>query len=262
MQCPEQLLGAEAYFAALAVLVGAVMNGAKRIKFVPGDAVPVLAFILGWAIDFGVGALACGLGYTDAALGGLGGGLAGLGAAGGHEALSRTASAFGMHGFVAKILGKAKGEQDKRKSKGKGSAALLVLLALSLTGCASLLPALAKASQAAQYLGTVIDVADSGADAYFARHPNHEREHKVDAAVRDARKALAALDAVLATGEAASADDKARARVEAFKAYAALRDLLDSLGVLSATPPDGGAETDAPEPEPFELPEPGEVLPQ
>jgi hypothetical protein len=38
------------------------------------------------------------------------------------------------------------------------------------------------------------------------------------------------------------------------RAYAALRELLDRLGILTATPPAGGAETDAPLPQPLELP--------
>lgn len=129
-----------------------------------------------------------------------------------------------------------------------------VIALLVLTGCASLLPALAKIAQGAQWLGTVIDVADSGANAYFARHPNAEREQRVDAAVRRARIALAALDASLA---ASKGDDNARS--EALKAYTELRSLLADLGVLSATPPDGGAETDAPEPEPLVLPEPNAI---
>jgi hypothetical protein len=250
MQCLESTLGAEAYFAALAVAVGAIMNAVKRIKFVPGDVVPALAFVAGWSIDFGLTVGGCGLGYLDAALGGLGGGLAGLAAAGGHEALSRTANAVGMNGLADKLLGKAKSEQDKRKSKSSGSTALLLV---ALSGC-SLLPALV---QGAQWLGTVIDVADSGADAFFARHPSLEAESKVDAHMHRARLALAALDAALAAG-----GDTTKARAEALASYAALRTLLADLGVLSATSPAGGAETDAPKPEPFNLPSPDEVLPQ
>ena len=141
--------------------------------------------------------------------------------------------------------------------------ALLVVLAATLSGCsgcASLLPALAKVSRGSQYLGTVIDVADAGADAYFARHPSLDNERKVDAAVRAAHGALAALNGALAAAEAASDEDVVTARVEALKAYASLRTLLADLGVLTATPPDGGAETDAPMPEPFTLPEAGAVL--
>jgi len=134
-----------------------------------------------------------------------------------------------------------------------------VLLVLPLSGCASLLPALTKAAQGAQWLGTVVDVADKGADAYFARHPSLDNERRVDAAVRRARLALAALDAVLATAEAASSEDTARAKQDALAAYADLRALLVELGVLSATPPAGGAEGNAPNPEPFELPMPDAI---
>ena len=136
----------------------------------------------------------------------------------------------------------------------------IVLSVCVLSGCGGgFLPALAKAAQGAQWLGTVLDVADAGADAYFARHPSLDAERDVDAAVRRARSALSALDAALAT---AADEDAARASVEARRAYAELHALLDALGVLVATPPAGGAETDAPAPAPLDLPLPDEMLPR
>ena len=129
-------------------------------------------------------------------------------------------------------------------------------LALASTGCQSLLPVLAKMGQASQYLGSVINVAEDGARAYFARHPSQEREAAADRAIRRARLALAALDAALT---ASDPKQRAAARTEALKAYSALRALLDSFGVLTATPPLGGAETTAPKPEPFELPKAAEI---
>lgn len=258
MQCLETTIGPEAYFALLTVAVGAVVRGVKRIKRVPADGLPVIAFVLGWALDTAASSLMCGLTPADAALSGLGGGLAGLAAAGGHEALSRSLSKVGLGGAADKLLGTSKREQDKRKSKGK-SAALIVFAFVFLSGCSTLLPALAKAAQGAQYLGTVIDVADAGADAYFARHPNLDAERRVEAAMRRAHAALTALNRSLATAEAVADEDVTRARSEALSAYGALRDLLAELGVLTATPPAGGAETDAPEPEPLELPMPSEV---
>lgn len=258
MQCPETLIGSENYFVALALVVGGLVNVIKRIKWIRVNSVPVIAFALGWALDAAAGSLLCGLSYTAAGLSGLGGGLAGLAAAGGHEALMRTASAFGLSKLAARVLGKAKEEQDARK-KAPTSAALLVLLALSSAGCASLLPALAKAAQGAQWIGTVLDVANAGSGAYFDRHPNLETERKVDAALRASRGALATLNAALASAEAATDEDVVKARSEALKAYTELHDLLSDLGVLTATPPDGGAETDAPPPDPVNIPNPEQV---
>ena len=127
-------------------------------------------------------------------------------------------------------------------------------LFLTLTGCASLLQALATASQGAQYLGSVVSVAEAGSAAYFARHPNLESERKVSTAVRRAKVALQALNAALSASQGAQSGDVDAAKAGALSAYAGLRGLLAELGVLEAKPPDGGAETDAPMPEPVALP--------
>lgn len=259
MQCIEHVIGPEAYFGALALVVGVVVNMIKRVPRVPSNAVPVIAFVLGYALDALIGWRSCGWAPIEAALSGLGGGLAGLAAAGGHEALVRAAESVGLGKLATLLLGKAKKEQGKRTSKGKGSTAAIVFCALMLTGCAGLLEALAKSGQAAQWVGTVVDVAEAGADAYFARHPNLEASRRVDVAVRRARSALAALDAALATAEAVDDQGVARAKVEALRTYSELRGLLAELGVLTATPPAGGAEGNAPEPEPVELPLPEEI---
>lgn len=133
-------------------------------------------------------------------------------------------------------------------------AAVLVALVLSLGGCDALLPALAKVGHGASWIGALVDVAEGGARAYFDRHPNRDRQAAVDSSVRTARGALAALQAALAAGEAAEAGELEEAKEGAVEAYDALRATLDELGVLSATPPPGGAETDAPNPEPLDLP--------
>lgn len=258
MQCPEALLGSEAYFAALALAVGVLVRAVKRIPKLSSNAVPVVAFALGYAIDAALGHYSCGLTLGQASLSGLGGGLAGLAAAGGHEALMRAATSVGYGERVLWLLGKAKKEQDKRKAKPKAPV-LLLLGVLTLSGCAGVFEALSKAAQGAQWIGTVLDVAEAGADAYFARHPNLEATRRVQAAARGARSALAALDAAVATANAAESEDIAQAKREALRAYAELRGLLAEFGVLTATPPAGGAEAEAPKPEPFELPLPEEI---
>lgn len=138
------------------------------------------------------------------------------------------------------------------------SAALLALV-LTLTGCSGALAALRGVSEGAQWVGTLVDVAESGSDAYFRRHPSLEREARVDAAVRRARASLAALERLLTLGDAAAREDVTAARREALAAYGELRSLLAELGVLTATPPAGGAETSAPEPEPLALPSAAQV---
>jgi len=131
--------------------------------------------------------------------------------------------------------------------------------ALLLAGCAQLGPVLAAAAQGAQYLGTVLDVAEAGADAYLARHPHQSTEEVLDDAERYARQALATYNAMLTMGEAVDQGELEQARLAAVDAYDELYSLLDTLGVLRARAPDGGAETSAPLPQPLQLPPPNEV---
>ncbi|MEE9395203.1 MAG: hypothetical protein V3W41_22150 [Planctomycetota bacterium] len=133
--------------------------------------------------------------------------------------------------------------------------AIFVLgLLLFLTGCPALLSALTAASQGAQWLSSAVDVASAGSDAYFARHPHPENEPAVDRAVRNARRSVAALNALLSAGDSAADQDVEQAKKDALAAYGELRELLSGLGVLSGVAPPGGAETSAPMPEPFTLP--------
>lgn len=138
---------------------------------------------------------------------------------------------------------------------------LSVAFACALMGCSfqDAMTALSKVGQASQWLGSVLAVADSGQEAYFSRHPNEANERAVGDALRRARKALVALDAAVAAAESADAGDLTTARAEAISAYTALHDLLVDLGVTSARAPLGGAETEAPLPVPFDLPDPSEL---
>ncbi len=131
---------------------------------------------------------------------------------------------------------------------------LLASLLVALSGCAALPSILAGIGQGAQWLGSLVDVAEAGSDAYFARHPSQARAEQVDQRVRQAKMAVAALNQALAAAQAAESKDVQTAKQEAVTAYERLRELLDELGVLGAVAPPGGAETDAPAPEPLELP--------
>jgi hypothetical protein len=142
---------------------------------------------------------------------------------------------------------------------------LIMLMVVAMCGCGAaggLLPALAKMGQGAQWLSSVIAAADAGQNAYFDRHPSPERERAIKAALRRARFAVEALDAAVAAAEGANDGDVAKARTEALASYDNLRGLLEQFGVMSAMPPLGGAETDAPVPKPFTLPLRDEVASQ
>jgi hypothetical protein len=146
-----------------------------------------------------------------------------------------------------------------RRCLGILALALVLGSPLGPLGCAGLLPALAQLASGASWLGSLVSVADAGQQAYFLRHPNIERQAKVDAALRRARGALADLTGAIAAGESLGKGDRDKAKADALAAYADLRGTLDDLGVLSAEPPLGGAETEAPKPVPFALPSPNDI---
>ena len=139
--------------------------------------------------------------------------------------------------------------------------------AAAVTGCGPAmavldgLTAAAKAGNLGQVVGSYLDVADLGKSAFFRRHPSLDRQNKVDDALTGARQALAAYDAAVNAGQSVAEGKLPAAKAALLKAYSAVRALLESMGILDATPPEGGAETDAPKPEPFELPTAAELEP-
>ena len=136
---------------------------------------------------------------------------------------------------------------------------IVLLLVICTSGCAALPAIIQGVGLGAQYLSSLVDVAETGSDAYLARHPNEEREQLIDARIRQARLAVAALNAALTATNTADNQGVDAAKQDALGAYEALRELLDSMGVLGAVPPPGGAETTAPEPKAFQLPTADEV---
>ncbi len=138
--------------------------------------------------------------------------------------------------------------------------ALVCALLLAMPGCGGAWPSIiAGAMQGAQWLTSIIDVAEGGSARFFARHPHRANKAEVDDAIHRARQAAAALNGALTAAEAVEAGDVDKAKGEALAAYAALVKLLDGLGVPQAKSPAGGAETDEPKPEPFTLPTPEQV---
>lgn len=131
--------------------------------------------------------------------------------------------------------------------------ALLVTVVAFLGGCSGVLAALQAANAAADVLSSVVDHADQGQEAYFARHPNLQAENDVRMSLLSTRRALAAYQAASQAVSAGEAGDVSAARAAALKAYQELRALLDEVGILSGTA-EGGVETEAPDPGPLVLP--------
>jgi hypothetical protein len=127
-------------------------------------------------------------------------------------------------------------------------------------GCApAAWSAIGKVAQVSQMLGSLIDYADNGQRTYFDRHPNMEAEALVKEKLSVARSACAVADAALAVAHAVDDGDVVKAKAEALKAYGELRAVLEQLGIISATPPAGGAETGSPKPKPLKLPTVAEI---
>lgn len=126
----------------------------------------------------------------------------------------------------------------------------LLALAPALAGCPEAATVLRAVSKGAAWLSTIIDTAESGAATYYKRHPNQEAEAQIADAVEKARSASNRLAAI---ADAATKQD-------ALAAFLELKGLLADLGVLEALAPAGGAEnTDADDPEPFDLPDEAEA---
>jgi len=104
--CPLVPSGGSAEYAALLVaIVGAIVRLLKGNRWLPADAVPLAAVLLGVVCDIAL----CHVCIGRAGTVGLTGALAGLGAAGGHEALARmlrAATGSGRAGDV--LLGRAR----------------------------------------------------------------------------------------------------------------------------------------------------------
>ncbi len=131
---------------------------------------------------------------------------------------------------------------------------VMVALCVTLCGCAGWSTALGKVAQVTQWIGTVVDVASAGQKAYFDRHPNMEAERLIEDKVRQTKKAIELLDRAIAAAKSADDASVQNARANALKEYGGLRDAMEQRGILDAKPPDGGPETDAPEPKPLDLP--------
>jgi hypothetical protein len=109
-------------------------------------------------------------------------------------------------------------------------------------------------SRGAAWLSAALDVAETGAERFFQRHPQQEAEAAISDALHKARLAVAALDATIAAAESLQDPRLEAVRSSALAAYDALLAALIAFGVLDAKAT-GGAEAETPiVPEPFSMP--------
>ena len=252
----------------IAVLVALTMGLTRLAKFwprLPKGLVPLLAVAIGAGLYLAKAVYLDSQPLADAWQSWLVV-LVGAGAVVGHDLLKPALTELVGEPLATILLGRIPGSAERPKPPPRKPPASTIFVAILLGGllggCAPALAALqglVRSTQGSQWLGSVLDVAETGAAAYFDRHPSIERQQDVAQAIRVARQAQEALDRVLAAVDAVESGDAEKARSEALTAYASLRALLAELGVLTATPPPGGAEGNAPSPVPLLLPTVAEV---
>lgn len=106
-----------------------------------------------------------------------------------------------------------------------------VVLCLTLTGCPELVPVIQGALNAAQWIGSVIEVADHSQKRWFDVNPDVPKQIEVEQAVLRARKALAALNGIALASKSIDDKDYVAAKKELVEAYKALEALFLSLNV-------------------------------
>lgn len=109
--------------------------------------------------------------------------------------------------------------------------ATTVVLCLTLAGCPELVPVIQGALNAAQWIGSVIEVADHSQKRWFDVNPDVPKQIEVEQAVLRARKALAALNGVALASKSIDDKDYVAAKKELVEAYKALEALFLSLSV-------------------------------
>ena len=107
----------------------------------------------------------------------------------------------------------------------------IVCMSLFLTGCPQLLPALQGAMNVAQWVGSVIEVADHSQKSWFKLNPNESEQAKIEAALYRSRKALAALNGIALASKSIDEQNLVAARKELMDAYKELEALFLSLNV-------------------------------
>lgn len=104
-------------------------------------------------------------------------------------------------------------------------------LCLFLAGCPSFLPAIQGAINVAQWVGSIIDVADDSQKSWFKLNPNGSEQEKVEIAMFRARRALSALNGISLASKSLDEQNVVAARKELVDAYRDLEALFLSMNV-------------------------------
>lgn len=107
----------------------------------------------------------------------------------------------------------------------------VVMLSMFLSGCPELIPVMQGVMNAAQWIGSVIEVADHSQRTWFTLNPDAQKQIAVETALLRVRKALAAMNSVALASKSLEDNDVAKARAELIEAYKAVEVLFLSLNV-------------------------------
>jgi len=258
----------------IALLVALTMIGGRLAKLyprLPKGLMPAVALLIGAGLYLAKAALLDGVPVADALVSWqvL---VTGAGAIVGHDLIKPVLSRWLGEDWAVIIMGRLDARQPKKQPgvavgyKGQmGQLLIIISLALGASGCQLVGPALAAlqtavtSAQGSQWLGSVLGQAEKGSEAYFDRHPNLDRQRDVEAALRAVWGYLAMHDRALAMADAIDSGDAGAIRAELLQSWGVLRAMLDSMGILDARPPAGGAEGSGPMPVPLSLPSLTEV---
>lgn len=108
----------------------------------------------------------------------------------------------------------------------------VVVLSVFLGGCpGGFLPIFQGVLNAAQWVGSVIEVADHSQRTWFSLNPDQGKQIAVEGSILRVRKALAAMNAVALATKSLDDNDVVKARADLVEAYKALEVLFLSLNV-------------------------------
>ena len=109
--------------------------------------------------------------------------------------------------------------------------ATVLAMSMFVSGCPGFVPVAQGVLNAAQWIGSLIELADQSQRGWFSVSPDQGKQLEVERALLRARKALAAMNAVALASKSLDDNDVVKARAELVEAYKALEVLFLSLSV-------------------------------
>jgi|GEM_PF-2829201 len=107
----------------------------------------------------------------------------------------------------------------------------IALFLLFLTGCPALIPVIQGAMNAAQWVGSILDVADQSQRRWFSVNPDVAKQAEIEQALFRAKRALSAMNGIAVAAKSADDGDMVRTKRELVAAYKEVEALFLALNV-------------------------------